>query len=42
MGRKYSRIGRNVREVKGEITTTAMTCTEVAYIVGFINEHCMY
>jgi len=36
MGRKYSRIGRNVKEVKGE------TCTDVTRIIDFINEHCIY
>jgi hypothetical protein len=39
MGRKYSRIGRNVKEVKGEIAYAARTCTDVTLL---INEHGRY
>ena len=42
MGRKYRKIGRNVKEVKGEITNAARTCTYVTRIIDFINEHCMF
>jgi hypothetical protein len=42
MGRKYSRIGRNFKDVKGEITNAARTCTDVIRIIDFINEHCMF
>jgi len=42
MGRTYSRIGRNVKEVKGEIANAAETCTDVTHIIDFINEHCIY
>ena len=42
IGRKYSRIGRNVNEVKGEITNAARACTDMSGNIDFINGRCMY